>query len=149
MQKISQSEYQHSQLLTNATRHIYSDRFKWFLWRACITPRNNKRRIIRVDGSSICLNQLTVHFRNMSKSSWGSICRPWRSTRLRLTSKAIRWLHNLVLPASLKTLRSKRLWQTFKCLELSRASVSSMPHYPVNNFRAYVAVVGRNSPDFD
>jgi len=37
----------------------------------------------------------------------------------------------LVLPASLKTMRPKRLCQTFKCLELSRASVSSLPHYPV------------------
>jgi len=33
------------------------------------TPRNNKRRIIRVDGSSICLNQQSVHFRNMSRNS--------------------------------------------------------------------------------
>ena len=93
MQKISQSEYQHSQLLTTATRHIYSDHFKWLLWPACITPRNNKRRIIRVDGSPICLNQLSVHFRNMSRSSRGSVYRPWWSTRLRLTSKANRWLH--------------------------------------------------------
>jgi len=58
MQIIRQTEYQHSQLLTTATRHIYSDHFKWFLWPACITPRNNKRKIIRKDGSSICLNQL-------------------------------------------------------------------------------------------
>jgi len=28
MQKIRQSEYQHSQLLTTVTRHIYSDHFK-------------------------------------------------------------------------------------------------------------------------
>jgi len=32
------TEYQHSQLLTTATWHIYSDHFKWFLWPACITP---------------------------------------------------------------------------------------------------------------
>jgi len=36
-----------------------------------------------------------------------------------------------VLPASLKTMRPKRLCQTFNCLELSWASVSSKPHYPV------------------
>ena len=41
-----------------------------------LTPRNNKRRIIRVDGSSICLNQLSVHFRNMSKNSRGRVYRP-------------------------------------------------------------------------
>jgi len=29
------------------------------------------------------------------------------------------------------TMRPKRLWQMFKCLEPSRASDSSMPHYPV------------------
>jgi len=45
--------------------------------------------------------------------------------------KAVDDFTSLVLPASLKTMRSKRLCQTFKCLELSRASVSSMPHYPV------------------
>jgi len=41
MQKISQSEYQHSQLLTRptATRHIYSDHFKWFLWPAVYYPQ--------------------------------------------------------------------------------------------------------------
>jgi len=93
MQKIRQSEYKHSQLLTTAPRHIYSDHFKWFLWPACITRRNNKRRITRVDGSSISLNQLSFHFRNMSRSSRGSKYRPWWSTRLRLTSKANRWLH--------------------------------------------------------
>jgi len=57
------------------------------------TPRNNKRRIIRVDGSSICLNQLSIHFRKMNSSSRGSVYRSWWSTTLRLTSKAIRWLH--------------------------------------------------------
>ena len=51
------------------------------------TPRNNKRRIIRVDGSSICLNQLSVHFRNMSRNSRGRVYRPWWSTRLRIKSK--------------------------------------------------------------
>jgi len=48
------------------------------------TPRNNKRRIIRIVGSSICLNQLSVHFRNMSRNSRGRVYRPWWSTRLRL-----------------------------------------------------------------
>jgi len=40
-----------------------------------------------------CLKQLSFHFRNMRRSSRGSVCRPWSSTRLRLTSKANRWLH--------------------------------------------------------
>jgi len=40
MQKISQSEYQHSQLLTRptATRHIYSDHFKWFYDQRVLPP---------------------------------------------------------------------------------------------------------------
>ena len=57
------------------------------------TPRNDKRWIIRVDGSSICLKQLSFHFRIMRRSSRGSACRPFWSTRLRLTLKAIRRLH--------------------------------------------------------
>jgi len=39
MQIIRQTEYQHSQLLTTATQHIYSEHFKWFLWPAYIIPQ--------------------------------------------------------------------------------------------------------------
>ena len=111
------------------------------------TPRNNNRRNIRVDGSSICLNQLSVHFRNMSRNSRGRVYCPWCSTRLRLTSKANRWLHaSLVLPATLKTLRSKRLCQTFKCLELLRAQLNAT--VPGQNSGPTWLLVGRYSSDF-
>jgi len=78
--------------LLQVTTHLQWS-LKTILWPAYIYPRNNKRRNICVDGSSICLNQLSVHFRNMSRSSRGSVYRSWRSTRLRLESKANRWLH--------------------------------------------------------
>ena len=39
------------------------------------------------------VSKLSVHFRNMSRSSRGSVYCPWWSTRLRLTPKTIRWLH--------------------------------------------------------
>ena len=42
-----------------------------------LTPRNNKRRIIRMTGTSNCLHQLSIHFRKMYSSSWGSVHRPW------------------------------------------------------------------------
>jgi len=70
MQKISQSKYQHSQQLTTARYNTFTViTLINFYDQHVFTPRNNKRRNIRVDGFSICLNQLSVHFRNMRRNS--------------------------------------------------------------------------------
>jgi len=94
------------------------------------TPRNNKRRIIRVDGSSICFNQLSVHFRNMSRSSRCRVYGPWWSTRLRLTSKANRWLHK---SCASSTTQDHEIKTTLTNVQMSWTITSirsSMPHYP-------------------
>ena len=50
MQKISQSEYQHSQQLTTAKYNTFTViTLINFYDQRVFTPRNNKRRIIRVD----------------------------------------------------------------------------------------------------
>ena len=149
MQKISQSEYQHSQQLTTATWHIYSDHFKQFYDQRVFTSRNSKRRIIRVDGSSICLNQLSFHFRNMSRSSRGRVYRPWWLTRLRLTSKVNRWLHKSCASSATQDHEIKTILTNVQ-MTCAITSISQLnATLPCQNSGPTWLLVGRNSSDFD
>jgi len=63
------------------------------------------KRTIRVDGTSNCLHQLSIHFRKLSSSSRGSVHHPWWSTRLRSDyhRRHLDDFTSLALPTSLKT----------------------------------------------
>ena len=112
------------------------------------TPRNNKRWIIRIDGSSICLNQLTVHFRNMRRSSRGSVYRPWRSTRLRLTLKAIGRLHKSCASSITQVNETKttlsNVQKSWTNTSISRLNAT----LPGQNSRPMRLLIGNNSSDF-
>jgi len=122
---------------------------KWFYDQRVLTPRNNKRRIIRVDGSSIWLNQLSVHFRNMSISSRGSVYRPWWSTRLRLTSKANRWLHKSCASSITQDHETKTTLSNVQ-MSLTITSISQLnATLPGQNSGPMRLLIGNNSSDFD
>ena len=86
-----------------------------------MTPRNNKRRIIRVDGTSNCLHQLSIHFRKLSSEWFTRQCSPSLGSQDYDVQPRLRTVYHH--KHSDDFTRPKISSQMFICLELLRASV--------------------------
>jgi len=110
-----------------------------FYYQHVLTPRNNKRRIIRVAGTVFINCQFTSGIWIVVYEAVYIVLDDQPRLRtviiksIQMTSLVLRFQHRS------RPCDQNRLQQMFKCLELIRASVTTQCHIPGQQFRAYIA----------